>query len=127
MTEFKPGDRVRHTMQRWPGTVRDVTYANSPLVDWDTPYDVVGASYVNRGNLEFLSEDSESTRPLIGPAPKVEAPVFVAPFRANGDTVEDYKGYEILAVSRLGTTNDEDREFAAYVAAALNARVFGEE
>jgi hypothetical protein len=126
MTEFKPGDRVRHTMQRWPGTVRDVTYANSPLVDWDTPYDVVGASYVNRGNLEFLSEAFESTRPLVGPAPKVESPHFVAPFKGIRRYVVDAEGDNVLEIpDEVGGIHAE--EFAAYVAAALNARVFGEE
>lgn len=123
MTEFKPGDRVRHTMQKWPGTVRNVTYANSPLVDWDTPYDVVGASYVNRGNLEFLSEAFESTRPLVGPAP-----VYVAPFRTDGPYVTDANGTNILHILLMEDGQHSDRrEFAAYVAAALNAHVFGGE
>lgn len=67
------------------------------------------------------------TRPLVGPAPKVEAPVFVAPFKADEDCVLDANNESVLTVDAPGVDYSVNQEFAAYVAAALNARVFGEE
>lgn len=75
------------------------------------------------------SARNRTTRPLVGPAPKVEAPHFVAPFTADGLCVDDANGIHVLTVrdQSLGDARPIDVEFAAYVAAALNARVFGEE
>jgi hypothetical protein len=125
---FKPGDRVTvrlgiHEFNDYEtGVVREVVDGSD-----GHPRHLV----LENGHWGYTANavhfvEPKPTRPLVGPAPKVEAPVFVAPFRANGDIVEDATGNEVLAVGRVGTSPDEDDEFAAYVADALNARVSAE-
>lgn len=126
MTNFKPGDRVRGNHSKRTGTVREVYSLEEILrIEWDgewPPVDV-DESYVSH-------EDAVTTRPLVGPAPKVEAPHYVAPFEyfetGVGYYVKDGNGTSVLEVT-YHAGGSTAREFAAYVAAALNARVFGEE
>lgn len=130
-TTFKPGDRVRVAVGDGPygsheGVVTgtDKFFDGKPIVDIRTD---AGEEYWGFPENVELVPSPENTRPLVGPAPKNEAPVFQAPFEPRDGYVVDATGREVLAVSSLGTDGDQDDDFARYVAEALNARVFGEE
>lgn len=132
MAEYKVGDRLRGTATH-SGLPNDEAYEGEfqGSVDhdgWPFVYGDDGlAWYLDSSKPITVVKPAGEPRPLVGPAPKVEAPVFLAPFKARDSYIVGADGREVLAVSSLSTTGDQDDAFAAYVAEALNARVFGEE
>lgn len=138
MAEYKKGDRLRGTATcgGWglnPRPVREGVFNGElsrlfnvdgwPLVTTDNG----GKAYLDPREVIEVVKSAGVPRPLVGPAPKVEAPVFVAPFKAIGRAVKDERGGYVLEVDSDAADLGQDEEFAAYVAEALNARVFGEE
>lgn len=124
MTQFNPGDRVRHLSTQCRGTVlrRDALRIGGEVrVKWDDLETPLGA-YAE--NLELLA----AGRQLVGPKPKDEGPVFQTPFAYDGDdSVTDARGRIVLQLAFNngdfpGTGDPEWDAWGEYVAAALNAK-----
>lgn len=121
MAEFKPGDEVRHSADAsckddCRGVVDKINPNGAVVVRW------------NPGDIESVDERelllADRGRPLVGPAPKVEAPKIQATFKADGPSVFDNTGKRVLAVEPGALTEPSDvLKFASYVAEALNEKV----
>lgn len=137
---FKPGDKVRADLGEHAGW-SETGVVNRVDTHWKTGAPTVHFTSTSSGlgvwayaaNAELLHETPKlaaepspfapPARPLVGPAPEVAAPVFVAPFKAINDYVVDNEGNSVLEVNSLYGLDEFVTPFAEYVAAALNARV----
>lgn len=131
MTTFNPGDRVQYNAiddfasreHNDLGVVTAVPDSNTARVRWDN------------GNLRENCIDylvlvaPPNTCPLVGPAPKDNAPKIVAPFTYDDSTNDlvDAKGNTVGGVFPVGLSPEDTHEFGRYVRDALNARVFCED
>lgn len=128
MTTFKPGDLVT-------GTTRGDTVHTGVLLAAGQPFEMMGERTICEDSDELengtyvLERSLRVPRPLVGPAPTPPAaPRYVAPFTAVDKYVRDANRTIVLEVAfTFNDDGDSEKDFATYVATALNASIFNED